>query len=302
VGLHPSLAGLHALYERGRVAIVQGVGWPHPTLSHFRMTDIWHAGRADARDGWVGRMLEREDGHALATLALDREPPLLFHSAAGRTLTFRDPASLALPPGLDALGLLYRAEGVCGGVRGDVARRGAAALETAARLASVKGVDLGRDDALASSLGLALALAQAFPRLCALHVAHDGYDTHAHQARSHEERLKELGAGLAAACRHLDARGLSRRVVIVVWSEFGRRVTENASVGTDHGTAGPVFFVGDGLRGGLHGRAPSLDDLDDDNLVPTTDLRRIAAEILARAWGTDPSPVIGPHAPLEILL
>ncbi len=299
--VHPSLAPLAELYGEGRLAVVEGVGWPRRELSHFRKTAIWHAASERTGEGWVARATAGATDGRLSSVAVDREPPLLFHGAGADTLTFLDPAALALPPGSGDLRALYAATALRGDLRGAVARRGAAALETASRLARLEAVDLGRPDALAKALGLALSLTRALPGLRAVHLAQDGYDTHAGQARVHDRLLGELAGGLVAFQRAADRLGLARRVVVVAYSEFGRRAGENASAGTDHGTAGPVLFVGDGLTGGFFGRPPVLDPLEDGDPVPTTDLRRVVAEVLAGAWHLDPVPVVGSHAPLEIL-
>jgi uncharacterized protein (DUF1501 family) len=161
--------------------------------------------------------------------------------------------------------------------------------------------NLGRADERAKTLGLALTLLESFPDLKAIHVAHDGYDTHANQATAHAGLLASFSDAVTAFQREVEKRDLASRVLLLAWSEFGRRPAENASAGTDHGTAGPLFLVGRGLRGGLHGEPPDLGDLSHDNLRATTDLRRVSAEVIARAWGLDPLPILGSHAPLEIL-
>ncbi len=305
--LAPALQGLHGLWKRDRLAIVEGVSWPRPDLSHFRSTALWHAGRERTIDGWAGRALANES-HGLRAVALADEPPLLLEGAGPTTAVFREPSALAEPADADAVRLLYRAGAISPRAVGEVARVGAEALDVASRLARLAPVPLTHGGAggpgpsrLATDLGLALALVASEPDLAVVSLAHDGYDTHANQAATHAALLGDLGRSLASFQGEVERRGLGDRVAVFVWSEFGRRAAENASAGTDHGTAGVVFVVAEGLQPGLYGAPPALDDLRDGNLVPTTDLRRVEAEALAYALDVDPVPVLGPHAPLEIL-
>ena len=127
-------------------------------------------------------------------------------------------------------------------------------------------------------------------RIC--YVGQGGYDTHADQPRRHDNLLRELARGVAAFMNDMQASQLADRVLLLAFSEFGRRVAENASAGTDHGTAGPVFVAGPVKKPGLVGRAPALANLDDGDLRMTTDFREVYANILARWLATDPRNVV----------
>jgi uncharacterized protein (DUF1501 family) len=121
----------------------------------------------------------------------------------------------------------------------------------------------------------------------------DGFDTHANQLATHAGLLNELSDSVAAFRRDLDATGQGDRVAILAFSEFGRRVAENASLGTDHGAAAPVFVIGPVAKPGLVGAHPSLEDLDDGDLKHAVDFRRVYASLLGTWLGCPVSPVIG---------
>jgi uncharacterized protein (DUF1501 family) len=145
-----------------------------------------------------------------------------------------------------------------------------------------------------------MALLKADLDLECIQVPMGGYDTHADESATHRHLFTELGANLDAFQAEVEKAGLGPRVVTLVISEFGRRVPENLSGGTDHGSAGPVFVVGQGLHAGFHGAYPSLEDLDRGNFKFTTDFRRVYASVLASALRVDPKPVLGDFEPLEL--
>ena len=130
------------------------------------------------------------------------------------------------------------------------------------------------------------------------YVSQGGYDTHQGQQNSHPRLLGELGAALGAFCADLKAQGNFNRVLVMTFSEFGRRVNQNASGGTDHGAAAPMFLLGGGLRGGLHGRHPSLTQLDRGDLAWTTDFRSVYATVLERWLKVPADKVLGRRFPL----
>ena len=303
LGLHPSLRPLEGLWKRGRLAIVNGVGYPTPDYSHFRATEIWQTAEPDRapRLGWVGRAIDAREAKApLRAVALGREQPLVLNAGTPAIATLTDFGRFRLPAGLERAATLYGpAEGRQGAAQA-VAEAGQRALALAERIARLSPDDGPYPGALGDDLRKAMALLKADLGLEALHLSFGGFDTHAAQARTHGELLAVVGQGLAAWQDRLEAAGLGERVVTLVYSEFGRRAEENASAGTDHGSAAPVFVVGQGLRGGFLGAQPSLEDLDDGNLRFTTDFRRLYAALLARAWGLDPKPIVGAFEPLEL--
>ncbi len=290
---------------------MNGVGYPDPPLSHFRATEIWHTARPDrtAGDGWLGRAFTapREGStpsatHGVRAVAFDRQAPQSFSGAGSNTLTLRAFGDLRLPARIRDVDVLYRAWSSQPGVRGQVGRAGHAAWETARSIAALKPAKEGFSGRLGADLAQALSLLDARLGVDVLQLAFDGFDTHANQAEAHARLLGELGTNLRAFQRGVEARGLGREVVCVVFSEFGRRPEENLSAGTDHGTAGPVFVLGEQVRAGLHGAQPSLDPhhLVNENLRFTTDFRRIYAALLEGPLALDPHPLIGSHEPLDL--
>ena len=304
-GLHPSLGGLAELWRRERLAIVQGVGYPKPNLSHFRATEIWHTAQPERNPnhGWLGRAM---DGHKravpLRAVALTKEQPLSLAMATPGAVTLTDFSRFQVPMGMEASAALYRSSADEAGPVGALGQAGSEALDVAKRIASLSPASTYYPGTLGQRFKKVEALLGAKLNLEVIQLEQGGYDTHSNQAGRHARLLTELGNTLRIFQNRLERMGLAERVVTVVFSEFGRRASENLSGGTDHGTAGPVFVVGKGLRHGLHGAAPSLDDLDRDNLRYTTDFRSLYASLLGHCYDINPEPVLGKHAPLELFV
>lgn len=313
-GLHPELGGLHAAWEAGRLAIVEGVGYPQPNRSHFKSFDIWHAadprGRA-AGEGWVGRLcqaLAPDEPHPNRVVHVGARPPYSLHSS-------RHPAaSFAVPAGyrwLDNEDDVLAPEGPAPESSGSSALDRLRAVAHDARESSLavrRAVARYRPRAeyprepFADSLRVAAALAHGDIGARVISVELGGFDTHDGQRGRHDTLMRRLDAGLTAFDADLVGTGAGANTVVVAFSEFGRRVAENGSAGTDHGTAGPMFVLGDRVRGGLHGAPPSLTELDGGDLVHTTDFRSVYAALLEQHFEVDPAAVIaGEHEPLELL-
>ena len=314
VGLHPAMAAAGKLLESGRLAIVPGVGYPNPNRSHFRSMAIWQSARLEDRDhtglGWVGRGLDRgpqtrDGGPAALLIGADDPPPAIRGrrsvSAALDRLddyTLSDKEVVARPTGPstfgDDLGQFLRHSLLD-------------AYTTADRLAAIagaKGVDASYPAYdLARRLGLIGRLIKAGLGTRVYYLEHTGYDTHGQQLPRHFALLEELSASLKAFFDDLAASKLADRVVVLVFSEFGRRVAENGSSGTDHGTAAPVFLAGPGVKAGLHGAYPSLTDLADGDLKMTVDFRRVYATLLESWLGLPSKEALGgSFEPLPLLL
>lgn len=313
LGLNPGLTGLRDLWNDDRLAIVHGVGYPRPDRSHFRSMAIWQTASPDTSvgTGWLGRWLDTTDGDPLRALAVDPVlPPLL----AGATT-----AAAALPVGGLALpkGDLGAAFAALGAVEpGEERWRAAAArsiadLHDAARVLGdrsgagapatdedeqrTKGASAGGQGGLAAQLDVVAGLIEAGVPPRAYSVSLGGFDTHADERGTQERLLEELDGALTPFALRLRRTDRGRRAVVLVYSEFGRRVHGNAGDGTDHGTAGPVFVLGDRVIGGHHGEQPSLTDLDDDDLRSTTDFRDVYATLLADVLDADPGQVLTGH-------
>jgi uncharacterized protein (DUF1501 family) len=311
VGLHPGLGQLGSLLEEDRLAIVQGVGYPNPDRSHFRSMEIWETARTDnAPDalatGWLGRVIDAHPQPAgadlpalgvggnlrLALKAKSAEVPALESLEQYRLKLSGDaPAQRAA---IDAVAKADR--GGDDPLLGFVRRSALAAYASSARLEEIgKAEDRSSypDTGLGRRLKLVGQLIKAGFGTKIYYTALDGFDTHANQLGAHAGLLTELGDALAAFGKDLKAAGQADRVGVLAFSEFGRRVAENASAGTDHGAAAPVFVMGPVAQSGLIGAHPSLDDLDDGDLKHHTDFRRVYAALLEGWLGVPAQPIIG---------
>lgn len=309
-GLHPSLTGLRDLFDAGRLAVVHGVGYPHPDRSHFRSMDIWHSAQPEIespRDGWLGRALEwrfdhgRPGGEGLA-LGVERLP-LALVSARVPVPTLRriDDWKLAEPdsslanrrrkrelvetsaatPSVGELEFLRQATKT--------------AVAAADRLASLtKDYQASAEypgTKLAQQLKLVAQFIAADAPTRVFFLSLDGFDTHSQQQPGHAALLAELSGAIAAFHADLDGHGLGDRVMTATFSEFGRRVEENGSLGTDHGAASMLFAVTTAGKGGFYGAMPSLTDLVDGDLKYSTDFRQVYATWLDR-WLEISSPAV----------
>jgi uncharacterized protein (DUF1501 family) len=311
VGMHPGLREFGTLLERGQLALVPGVGYPNPNRSHFESMAIWHSARLDPEDhsgpGWIGRGLDAQieaarakpDGAAAlfigdgtppaalrarraATSALDRIDDLILPEGWSRSLATENPATPAAGDDLEAY------------VRRSVLDAYAAS-DRVAELTRRRTDSDARypNTALAGRLQTIARLLKADLGARVFYTIQSGYDTHAGQANTHFSLLFELAGAIKAFLDDLAAAKLADRVVVLGFSEFGRRVAENSSAGTDHGTAGLVFLAGPGVRPGVHGKVPSLTDLVDGDPKITTDFRRVYAAVL-EGWLALPSrPALG---------
>ena len=321
-GLHPSFDGMaRLLNDRNAVAIVQGVGYPNPSQSHFRSMDVWHAGSTaeTLAEGWIGKALKAKAAPSYHLAAGNEASPLAMAGAPARVPSVTSLEDFQLKVGgINATesarqkALIEQvAKGSPMGEPGllDFVRR--TATTTYATTEKLKQVGKNYTPKVpypaggfANRLKLAAQLIDAGVGARIFYVSHDGFDTHAGQggmAGSHANLLKDVGDGISAFYRDMAERGHGERVCILTFSEFGRRAKENGSAGTDHGSAAPMFLVGGKVKGGYHGTHPSLTKLDDGNLVHSLDFRRVYAGVLKDWLGIDPKPVLGDgFAPLPL--
>lgn len=312
VGLHPNLKGLRKLWDAGHAAIVQGAGYPKPNRSHFESMDIWHA--ADPRGrlgghGWVGRLADAAfQGSTDPNLVIHvgGSVPFALHSTSHPAIAFSTPSAYKWVGAKDDAEALEAAAPVCehespAAVGRDRALRRLRevlhkAQESSAvvrdAVASFKPAATYPGDRFGASLATVSALIAGGLSTRIFSVETGGFDTHTDQRGRHDGLMQRLDAGLAAFFADLGSRGLAGRVVLLAFSEFGRRVKENGSGGTDHGTAGPVFVLGPEVKGGLYGAPPALGATENGDLVHTVDFRRVYAT-LAGAWmGVDARTVL----------
>ncbi len=305
LALHGALGGFKRLYDAGQLAIVQGVGYPNPDFSHFRATEIWEAGDPKGgASGWIGRFLdETRERRGLRAIALSKEqPPLALASSSTPPVTIDDPTEFRLPASADRIRAMYTAYAKEASSRGVVGEAGLETLAAAEKISSIRGASAVNypPGQLGSDLKRTAELLDSGIGVEVVHLSFGGFDTHVGQLAKHRQLLAQIGNAFAAFQQDLARRGISKRVAVAIFSEFGRRPAENFGGGTDHGSAGPVFVIADGVRGGLHGDHPSLSNLDNGNLVFTTDFRSVYAGLVKDCLKADPKPVVAGPAPIAL--
>ena len=294
VGLNPSLKDLYKVWESGDLTVVQGAGYPNPNRSHSRSMEIWQTGEvgpvADA--GWLGRAAEIHSSVAPCYVGSEATP-LAVRGRKSFTPSIANLSDDQVPPGMTAPA--DRTPPV-DDLALEIERRTQAAVVQARKLEAIAGnLPKAASGSLEERLSTIRVLIEHDPGLRVFYTASrsNGFDTHASQIYTHRELLRTVSQSVAKFLADLRENGLGERVVVLMFSEFGRRVKENAQGGTDHGTAGPVFLAGAPIRGGLIGTAPDLARLDNDDLKFVVDFRDIYATLL-RGWlNIDPTPVLG---------
>ncbi|HEX2849768.1 MAG TPA: DUF1501 domain-containing protein [Acidimicrobiales bacterium] len=298
LGFHPSLAALARRWKEGTLAVVRGVGYPQPNRSHFRSMDIWQSGVPDRQEvtGWIGRWLDTETPDPLRALSLGPNLPRLLQGATTSGSAVPSMSANGATPFGGALARLDRPAPGEPALLARVRQTGTDLLAVEAALAKA-GPDASSPDRSTGPLAQQLdvvagAITAGLPtRVYAVSLG--GFDTHAGEKATQARLLGEVDAALDRFLTSVSADARGRHAVVVVYTEFGRRVAANASGGTDHGTAGPVLVLGEGVRGGFVGDEPSLTDLDDGDLVMTTDFRSVYATLLDRVLDVDPVTALG---------
>lgn len=329
LGLNPNLTGFKSLFDAGHLSVVNGVGYPNPNRSHFRATEIWQTASDSDRyltDGWLGRYFDNACAGCDPTVAVNIGPrlPQAFSSHKPTGISLENPESYRFMGAgkNDDEELAYRSmypnspeDAVSGGsismVSGTVTlQNGQSAVDFLERTSMDAQVSSDKIRAIAGKTknnvpypgsGLSRNL-QLVARLIAgglptriFYVSQGGYDTHSGQRNGQDARLKELGESVKAFTDDLASMGVFDRVMIMTFSEFGRRVHENGSRGTDHGAAAPMFLVGSKIKSGLLGAEPSLApaDLKDGDIQYNTDFRSVYASILQNWLNTPSVPILG---------
>ncbi|HLL64498.1 MAG TPA: DUF1501 domain-containing protein [Micromonosporaceae bacterium] len=315
LGLNPAMKGLKRVWDDKRMAVLLGVGYPRPDRSHFRSMDIWQTASPEVpiRTGWVGRWLDGTRATPETAVSFESVvPPLLAgETRAGASVTVD---SLRLPPGvtsevISALGKPQRGEA-------ELQARAATAMHDflqvdrlvreaqeaqsppeVEQLTYVPATGTGGDNSLAAQLMLVNRCVEAGVPTRVYSVSLGGFDTHAVERAAQERLLTQLDQALTGFLDRLARTARGRRVSVVVYSEFGRRVRANASEGTDHGTAGPVLVLGSRVAGGFYGEQPSLTDLDNGDLKASMDFRDVIGTLLASVLQADPTRYIPGYQP-----
>jgi uncharacterized protein (DUF1501 family) len=277
IGFNPALAGLDDLFKSGQVALIQGVGYPNPNRSHFEATEIWETASPDRPQqyGWIGRYLDRRYPNGT-------KPPSPFETVAlGDTLPAAMVSAHVDVPAIGALGAFSYNTG-----RDLAGKQSAGALYDGARGGGSPYLALIADTAREAYHG-----GDALRAKIAGYTAQATYPT---DGFSQQLKLAAQLIGSNAGTRiiFVAAHGNAKRVLAMTFSEFGRRVAQNASNGTDHGTCMPLFVVGGAVKGGVYGEHPSLTDLDNGDLKFATDFRSVYATVLQAWLGRNPSDVL----------
>ena len=294
--LHPSLQGLGKVWEAGRLRIQQGVGYPGHSRSHFESSAVWSEGRLNARspsfDGWLARTLDplQQSSESPLACAIDStETPELLRGRLTRTTT------LPKVPSQQAARLAKRLQPMASTQNDnelhqlvDRARRDATDALRRSSESQRSQLDFPETE-FGQRIRQVATVIDAMPDVRAIHVRHEGYDTHSAQRGRHAGLLRELGDGLRALDNFLAKSGNSESTLVMVFSEFGRRVQENASIGTDHGAAGPVLFLGGVSQPGLFGSNPNLEQLVRGDVAVSQDLREIHQGIASWLVANDDS-------------
>jgi uncharacterized protein (DUF1501 family) len=293
MGLNPALKDLFKFWDSGDLAVVQGAGYPNPNRSHSRSMEIWQTGsRGPVPDaGWLGRAADLYASVGPCHVG-SGAVPLAVRGRKFFTPSIGSLADYRIPAGISSADQAVPADALAAEIR----RRSDHALAHAKRLeAASKSLPKLVTGTLEERLTTIRVLIEQDPGLRVFYTstAPAGFDTHAAQSYTHRELLRSLSSAVAGFLSEVRERGLGERVVVLMFSEFGRRVRENAQGGTDHGAAGPVFLAGSPVRGGLVGPSPDLANLDNGDLRFAIDFRDIYATLLRRWLHVDPVPVLG---------
>ena len=310
------MVGFERLYKDGMLGVVHGCGYDHPSLSHFSSMGFWHTGVPNGGEplGWLGRLADKtyDTKTRNVIVNLGNSQSLAVRSAQHSPLVFDDPAR-------------FRREGT------DDEKQALAGAEPAAddderdaRVPRVDGAERDRELRLRAPGVRRLSHAGGLRRRrrprrqpAARRVAHRGrdadaallrhlqgnsFDTHVQQADLHSRLLMYTADAVRGFIEDIKRIGRADEVAVMIFTEFGRRVEENGSLGTDHGTATPMFVIGKGVKGGFYGKHPSLTDLDDGNLKMTTDFRRVYATMIKEWLGYDDTATVlkGRFEPLGV--
>jgi uncharacterized protein (DUF1501 family) len=313
MGLHPAMSKMKTLYESRKLAVINNVGFGSLDRSHFRCRDVWQTADDSYGQvqrgitGWLGRYadvyLDQEtsslatvsigNGNALGVVAEEKLPIAVANAQSFDVLTdSRYPNDRT--PFVTSLRTIYNhplaGDGESIRAQGQETFSAIDLLKTippASTTAGYPNTNLGR------AFQLAAQIVAGNVGTHAIWIRSGGYDTHNAQAQDHAQLLTDVSDSLAAFDTDLAARNVADRVMVLAWSEFGRRVQENASAGTDHGKAGTMFVVGNAVKGGMfYGDVPDLSNLDNGDLRTEIDFRAVYSTVIRDWFGHDPAPVI----------
>jgi uncharacterized protein (DUF1501 family) len=335
LALHPSMAGLATLFGEGKLAVVNGVGYPNHSLSHFEAEAVWWAGSPNPQGtGWLGRYLDADlPLDVTHALSFNGDVNPTFSSVSADAIGVRDVSRFGLPDDGDFHDLDNRRPAwhsiyvdPRAGLREKIARAGKNLVEKSELFQSIQiddwgSLNQGSDNDLGNQLQQVASvmrhdhLNEGSPTnqtgLSFFHLSIGGFDTHSQQGRDdpnawHPTLLRYVSQSMTNFQRDVEGLGISDKVIVVTYSEFGRRIEQNDKgndAGTDHGTANVMFVMGGGVNGACYGQLPELGDPDDnDNMKIHVDLRQVYSSIIAQWLAGDPVPLLGnfPQLPLFV--
>lgn len=310
LALNPAMQGLKSLWDQKKVAIIRGVGYPNPDRSHFSSMAKWQTASPEKHinTGWLGRWIDTQAEDSMLAISLGSVLPPLF-AGAKRSGSVLPLGGLVIPKGSVATNCLQLAKLS----RADNSLMAAAATSmrnlfsvsttvqpilkapapVAVDLPVTNGGNAGGDSNLAQQLDVVAKLIAAGSPTKVWSVSLGGFDTHANEANAQAALLGSVSDSISRFISQMKSTSRSADVTVVVYSEFGRRVVGNGSQGTDHGTSGPMFIVGEKVNGGFYGDQPSLKNLANGDLAVTTDFRDVYATILELLLKSPVEPVLG---------
>jgi uncharacterized protein (DUF1501 family) len=309
LALNASMTGIKSLWDANKVAIVRGVGYPKPDRSHFSSMAIWQTGSPGSHlnTGWLGRWLDTQATDPMTAISLGSIlPPLLVGAKqSGSALPL---GGLSIPRGIigsacqrlsvpstsdnplmaAAATSMRNLFNVSENIQPVLAKPAPASED----LPTTSGGNAGGDTDLSRQLNVVAKLIAAGAPTRAWSVSLGGFDTHANEANAQALLLGTVSKSITTFLSQMKASGRSKDIAVLVYSEFGRRVKANGSEGTDHGTSGPIFLIGDRVNGDFYGDQPSLSKLVDGDLAVTTDFRDVYSSVVEKVLGTPSEKVL----------
>ena len=310
LALNPAMGGIKSLWDEKKVAIIRGVGYPKPDRSHFSSMAKWQTGNplSHVSTGWLGRWIDTQPTDPMLAISLGSVlPPLLAGAKkSGSALPLggliipsgqlaMDCTQLSAPSSSDSKLMALAAStmknlfNISDSITPILKKN---VPGSPVELPTINGGNAGGDTNLSQQLDIVAKLIDAGAPTRVWSVSLGGFDTHANEANAQAALLGVVSDSISRFVTQLKSTTRSRDVVILVYSEFGRRVVGNASQGTDHGSSGPVFVIGDKIKGGFYGDQPSLSKLIDGDLAVTTDFRSIYATILEKVLKSPPERIL----------
>jgi uncharacterized protein (DUF1501 family) len=313
-GFNPGMVGFERLFKDGQMAVVHGCGYDNPSYSHFTSAAYWHTGVTNGGEsyGWLGRLADAIDPQLTPNFLvnIDERQSLAVRAARHVPVVFDDPERFGRK-GLYQSRPLIDKDLSNGVASSNASQKFLEDVAQSARQASEQVRTAWQSYKTPVDYGI---LPMDLPKVAAMinaklptrlyHTAyrHNAFDTHVHQAEQHQRLLTYVSDGVSGFMQDMKRIGRDKDVTVMVYSEFGRRAAENTSLGTDHGTANHVYLVGQSLKGGHYGQAPSLTTLNrEGNVLHTVDFRRVYATVMEQWMGANSQSLLnGKFEPLSV--